>query len=407
MAGADLDDWYALLTAGTSDIRRSREISARLAVLNDTAILFGVASQMIRHNPRFRWYLEPVCDRLPAAELRELAGHAVRARENGANGVADDVIAYVSVHQPQALTAHLRSLWDTRPNSSSYYSTWPWRAADSAEVARLLEIARHPARVDADLAIRCLLQTRRPDVLAQLPAERHYLAMVGYGHDGDGVLKRLYTTAVWHLAFPRTVLDEWATTRPLRAQQSSWPVYSDTGRQHLVSGFADQACPKCGHRLHRLLRLDPVPAALGITCRDRVEFIWCPVCTGFTDAWYARHGPDGTPADFTVSPDAPPTGDLESPEDWFIPETPVALVQLHERWRQQDWALSNDRENLHRVGREPTWIQNADYPDCLHCSQTMNAAAQIAVADLWNGEGICYLMWCDECAVSAVIYLQT
>jgi hypothetical protein len=71
------------------------------------------------------------------------------------------------------------------------------------------------------------------------------------------------------------------------------------------------------------------------------------------------------------------------------------------------WGLSNDRENLHRVGGEPTWIQNADYPSCPGCTRTMSAAGQIAVADLWNFEGICYLLWCDPCAISAVVYQQT
>jgi hypothetical protein len=36
----------------------------------------------------------------------------------------------------------------------------------------------------------------------------------------------------------------------------------------------------------------------------------------------------------------------------------------------------------------------------------MSAAGQIAVADLWNAEGICYLLWCDPCAISAVVYQQ-
>jgi hypothetical protein len=37
----------------------------------------------------------------------------------------------------------------------------------------------------------------------------------------------------------------------------------------------------------------------------------------------------------------------------------------------------------------------------------MIAAGQISIADLWYGEGICYLMWCDQCAISGVVYQQT
>jgi hypothetical protein len=281
------------------------------------------------------------------------------------------------VHQPGALTPYLRALWDIRPNRRAYYASWPWRAADDAEVTRLLEVAGDASGPDAGFAVRCLLQTRRPEVLARLPADDAHLAMVGFGRDSNGELRRLHALAVWHLAFPQGVLDGWAS------------------------------CPECGHRLHRLLRLGPVPAGIGITSRGQVEFAWCPRCQDFINARYARHAPDGAPEPFTVSSSSDLDRQPESFEDWFIPETPVGLARLDERWAQQDWALANDRENLHRVGGEPTWIQNADYPVCPGCARTMSAVGQIAVADLWNFEGICYLLWCDPCAISAVVYQQT
>jgi len=407
VTGAEVDDCYALLTERTGDIQRSREISARLAALDEPGILSGVASRMISENARVHWYIGPICDRLPAASPWQLAGEAARARGDGGNEAADEVIAYLSVHQPGALTAYLRDLWDTRANRRAYYASWPWRAADDAEVTRLLGVASDASGPDAGFAVRCLLQTRRPEVLARLLADNDHLAMVGFGRDGEGELRRLHATAVWHLAFPQQVLDEWASRHPLRCRQPSWPVNTGSGRQHLTSGFLDRTCPACGQRLHRLLRLDPVPAGIGITSRGRVEFAWCPLCDMSADAGYARHAPDGTLEPLTISRSSDLDREPESVEDWFIPATPVELVQVDERWRQQDWALSNDRENLHRAGGEPTWIQNASYPACPGCTRTMSAAGQIAVEDLWNAEGICYLLWCDPCAISAVVYQQT
>lgn len=127
----------------------------------------------------------------------------------------------------------------------------------------------------------------------------------------------------------------------------------------------------------------------------------------FAGTGYARHAPDGTPGPLTANRSSGPGHEPEPVEDWLIPQTPVGLVRLGERWRQQDWGLANDRENLHRAGGEPTWIQDADYPACPGCTRTMNAAGQIAVEDLWTAEGICYLLWCDPCAISAVVYQQT
>ena len=80
------------------------------------------------------------------------------------------------------------------------------------------------------------------------------------------------------------------------------------------------------------------------------------------------------------------------PIDPFI-QTQVGLSSFGERWRLQDWATSNDRENLHPVGGEPTWIQDPTSPPCPDCAEAMAAIGQIAVEDLWNGEGITYLMW--------------
>jgi hypothetical protein len=194
---------------------------------------------------------------------------------------------------------------------------------------------------------------------------------------------------------------------PPRRHQSSWPANTGSGRQQLASGFLNQQCPACRQRLHRLLRLDPVPAGIGITSRSRVEFAWCPVCGVFANPGYARHAPDGAPEPFTVDPDGGPDREPEPVEDRLIPATPVELVPLPERWRQQDWALSNGRENLHRVGGEPTWIQGASYPVCAGCTRTMSAVGQLAVEDVWDAEGICYLLWCDPCAISAVVYQQT
>jgi hypothetical protein len=212
VVGAEVDDWYALLTARTGDLRRSREISARLAALDEPGLLFGVASRMISENAGFHWYIEPICDyiepicdRLPPASLRQLAGKAARARGVGGNEAADAVIAYISVHQPGALTAYLRALWDIRPNWRSYYASWPWRAADDAEVTRLLGVASDASGPDAGFAVRCLLQTRRPEIL-----------------------------------------QEWAARSPLRSRQPSWPVSTGSGQQHRTSG------PQCPCRRVRL-----------------------------------------------------------------------------------------------------------------------------------------------------------
>jgi hypothetical protein len=242
-------------------------------------------------------------------------------------------------------------------------------------------------------------------VLARLPLEESDLLGVGYAGGIGTDPRRLHSGLPWHLAFPPNLLRQWATRNPLRAHESSWPAASQTDAQALTSGYLDRACPHCQQQLHRLLRLASVPPGIGINSCERVEFVWCAWCGPYADVSYVRHDSNGTPVDvvmtFVIDPPDP------EPEDWSIPATEVELIRLDQRWWQQDWALSNDRENLHRIGGEPTWIQAAHYPSCPHCGDRMISAGQISIADLWDGEGICYLMWCDQCATSGVIYQQT
>jgi hypothetical protein len=96
-------------------------------------------------------------------------------------------------------------------------------------------------------------------------------------------------------------------------------------------------------------------------------------------------------------------------------ETAARLVKTPSRWRWQDWALSNNRENLHRVGGHPCWVQEAEYPRCPDCAQTMSFLLQfdshLPVSEgeefLWGSGGIGYAFWCDRCRTSALHWQST
>ncbi|WP_148046373.1 hypothetical protein [Halostreptopolyspora alba] len=387
----------------------AEETAALLPEPDDSATLVEIARLALRSDACATGpYLHAVLDRLPSSLLRELAERAVHRLTSGPNDAAAEILAYVSVHQAESLAAHLPSLWELSPSEGFYFAEWPWRVADESEIARLWERADPDDELRRERALRCLLQTRRPDVLARLSPAEDDLHSVGYTL-GGGELRRLHSASPWHLAFPADLLRRWATRNPLRAHQSSWPVASQRDPQALTSGCIDLACPRCRKRLHRLLYLPSVPPDVGVTSRARVEFVWCAECGPYTEVSYVRHDADGAPADlamtFVVDPPERQPG-LE-PADEAIPATGVELVRLEQRWWWQDWAISNDRENLHRVGGEPTWIQDPDYPSCPDCADTMIAAGQVNVADLWDFEGMCYLMWCDQCAISGVVYQQT
>jgi len=92
-----------------------------------------------------------------------------------------------------------------------------------------------------------------------------------------------------------------------------------------------------------------------------------------------------------------------------IKECEVALAPTPARWAAQDWGMSNSRQNLSRVGGEPSWIQGALVPTCPICGEKMEFLMQLD-SGLPSGEdgelllgsgGILYVFWCERTRVSA------
>ena len=212
-------------------------------------------------------------------------------------------------------------------------------------------------------------------------------------------------TPVRHLAFPEPVLLEWEARHPARADHPTWPTFLSSETVAVVGGRG-APCPSCGRVTERLLRLDLELVLPAATEHRPVDFVWCMTCSTYTrEASFAEVDADGSarmlPLDFLVEP-------VAADEEWDpYPATPVGLVDLGPRWRRQDWGEASWVENLHRVGGEPTWVQGEAVPLCCRCGTATIFVAQVAVADLWDAEGMAYLFWCPTCSVAAVVYQQT
>jgi hypothetical protein len=351
------------------------------------------------------WYLGAAYSWLPDSLLNSVTEAAVQDRLHRDNPSADEVILFASMQRPSLLSAHLPQLWATDPNASAYYRTWPWRAADDGEISRLLDVFQS-SRSDQERrrAAESLLQTRRPD-LARLvgkewPGEMELVGFVGE----PGGPREVITRETWHLAFPQLIIDKWQRRGALRQGNPTWVAGDDLRPQAHIGGVSLINCPQCTESTHRLIRLGAIPGGLGVTSRRELEFVWCSWCSTFSEVTFLRFDSLGLPASMTLQGyfDTGPRLPMEP-----FAEIDVSLSSVGERWRLQDWACSNNRENLHRIGGEPTWIQGPVYPPCPECRRAMVAIGQIAVEDLWDGEGIAYLLWCDECAIGGVVYQQT
>lgn len=66
-----------------------------------------------------------------------------------------------------------------------------------------------------------------------------------------------------------------------------------------------------------------------------------------------------------------------------------------------------DEKGTSQLGGHPEWIQDAVYPQCPTCQQTMPFLGQVAFEDWDDGEGVFYLFLCLPCRKAATHYQQT
>ncbi|MEW6279469.1 MAG: hypothetical protein AB1758_12640 [Candidatus Eremiobacterota bacterium] len=324
-----------------------------------------------------RWWvaIEPAISFIPEDRLGELAELALtRLHENPGDGEAAGVIERLSLEAPRVLHAHLDRIYELKPNWDSYTRPWPWRDSGKAHHAFL---KGRMSRGDED-ALELLLETR-----TYLP-ERS-LPEIGY------VGRWLYSDEVRHLVFPPGYLPP-VPAPHLARLHPTWKLPALSSAP--FGGPGQHVCKACGSTGHHLITLDD----------KRLEA--CLSCLGSeVERLSYRHGPDRVEPLYRGRPCKP---DRCAP----LKAVTVGLATTPRRWRWQDHAVSNGRENLHRVGGYPCWIQSADYPDCPGCSAPMPFLLQLdSDLPLEDGEtlmfgdsGMLYGFFCTPCRISCFFY---
>ena len=402
-----------------------------LASANPEAVeALAVAS--IERFPKGGTFLDATLSYLPENRWDALVRFALDALERqGENEAACSVIAYASLQASPSLHPHLDRIFRLRPNDRSYYENYPWRESGTSHFRFLCGAVeqRRSEPERSDRAWRSLLQTRHPDVLAyalnNVEAVRAtspglsiaetiqaHLHLVGY-HQNDLKLRKLCSESQFHLIFPESYFEGESRPQWLARVHPTWTADSRLETLPIwFGGLVDGECSLCGDRLHRLIELGPIPSGLGVTKIPRIELATCLSCLGWErQPLFYRHDQTGRPEDigYQVVKVQPrfPVGPLK--------ETGAHIAVTPHRWRWQDWALSNSRENLTRLGGEPSWVQDAEYPNCPDCGETMRHLHQLD-SDLptadgdewqWGSGGIAYVSWCDDCKVSGVLWQCT
>jgi hypothetical protein len=388
-----------------------------LAIVNDTPEqVETLLRAVMRDIPQGGTFFDAAISYLPMDAFSSLVADAIRILEEGPNEAAESLIAYTSLQVPTALHPHLNKLFSLCPNSGTYYENWPWRESGNAESDFLIGELKDSS-ADREKSLECLLETRE---MQNLLAARETFDSVGLPHSFDvyilqvgytWMLRPLYVEPGWHIVFPKGYFDDGSMPSWLKRHHPSWTMRSPRGVSALFGGMAESLCAICGGGLRRLIEIDSKIIS-GSADNRTLTLATCLSCLGWEEErLFYRHDDLGLPHNIAYD------GERKDPEfpSGALRQTEVRLEPTPPRLRWQDWALSNSRENLHRVLGYPSWIQNPEFPECPSCGETMKFIMQLdselpteeCGEWLWGSGGIGYVFWCEPCCVSGAVWQCT
>ncbi|MFF2889293.1 DUF1963 domain-containing protein [Paenibacillus sp. NPDC057967] len=166
----------------------------------------------------------------------------------------------------------------------------------------------------------------------------------------------------------------------------------------------DQCCPWCQSKLRVLIDChlqDPLVRFLKLS-GERLRIAACIHCNCYGTV-FTKVELDGSYSwsEFNTVPE-------------FLPETeldeglPLRTMRISGRsigtYEGACWTLEAPTS---QIGGHPAWIQDAEYPACPCCSETMEFIGQIDMEQAADSEGIYYAFLCRACLIAAVNYQQT
>lgn len=214
-------------------------------------------------------------------------------------------------------------------------------------------------------------------------------------------LKRYCSQRVYHIIFPRGYFGA-PYAAHLAKHHPTWRFEGGEARYRL-GGVLDEADGDAQNPLFHLITLDPLPRDLPVRSLPRLILAAHVREINEGEIVFYEHDAQGMPRRIGGRTQ------VEYVQDEPIMECEIALAPTLARWAAQDWAISNSRQNLARIGGEPSWIQGALVPTCPICGEKMEFLMQLdselpsceqGGELLFGSGGILYVFWCERTRVS-------
>lgn len=379
---------------------------------------FSFATEYLKSFEKNATIFNDILSYIDKAQFNELIELSLDVQKTKKNENADSVIEYASLQFPELLHNHLQKIFDRIPNVHNFYAFYPWRhlAKEKIDFFKNQLIDNKNTIDDKKKLFECLLQTRdlqtvnfainfalSNNLFDSNNSQDYllsYLELVGYTKRNDKI-ENYCPNVTRHFSFRKNYF---SGDRPIhinKEQHPTWNLKSDEKKYKFGGVIQDDEKNPFIH----LITFDEIPKGikisgltsltLGVHIRELNEH----------GAIFYQHDKFGKPTKIGE------IRDIEIYSDLPIKETEITFADTPNRWIFQSWGSSNGRENLFRLGGEPTWIQNAEVLTCSICGEKMDFLMQLDtdLPDIENGEvyfgsgGICYVFWCDKTKVSGYL----
>lgn len=209
------------------------------------------------------------------------------------------------------------------------------------------------------------------------------------------------------------------------AHEAGWELAASGERRDLVAELcypllpADQhqgpvrtitpsaeTCGSCGHGLVVLLDLNLTDlrlAFLGIP-GERLRVATCDGCCIYSDTYFTEIDLNGSIA--WSSRNKEQGAEPPSSEPFYLGAARNLVLDSAPRGPLRSLACC---EGGSQLGGYPNWVQDAEYPACPQCGQTMRFIGQLVTADFRGepAEGITFCLVCPQYHTAATVYQQT
>lgn len=357
-------------------------------------------------------------------QFAELIQISLNILKLGKNENAESVIDYASLQFPELLHNDLELIFKLKPNKGTYYADYPWRnlGVDKIQVFIDKLLSLKTSINDKQKLFRCLLETRNLETikfafkyaLSSNLFNRNnvedyliaHLENVGFTKQGNSITSYC-PNMVRHLVFPKNYFPN---NRPIHINKEQHPTWNiqPLDKEYKFGGIIkdDDKNP-----FFHLVTFDHIPDGLNISeLRQLVLGVHIRELNECGSVFY-QHDENGSPYKTQIGAE----NEIQDYFDNAIKETKISFANTPKRWEFQSCGSSNSRENLFRLGGEPTWIQSADVLVCPICNKKMDFLMQLdsELPDITDGElmfgssGICYVFWCDKTKVSGYVWQCT